>query len=363
MRGEDIQQHELFTYGSLEERIPADHPLRPVREMVDRILRNMDGRFDEIYEENGRRSIPPERLLRALLIQILYSVRSERMLMEQLEYNLLFRWFVGLSATDEVWHFTVFAKNRDRLLAGAVAEEFFTRVVELARQHEWMSNEHFTVDGTLIEAWAGQKSFQKKDDGSKDEPPSEGGSNPTVNFHKEKRSNATHESTTDKYAKLFKKTSGSEAKLCYLGHVVMENRNGLVVDALLTPASGTAERDAALEMIGHKPEGKRVTLGADKAYDTRDFVKQLRENQVTPHVAQNDTNRSSAIDGRTTRHPGYEVSQRKRKRVEEVFGWLKTIGLQRKTRFRGPERVGWMFTFSVAAYNLVRMRNLQMQTA
>ena len=362
MRGDDIPQQELFSYGSLEERIPANHPLRPIRRMVDSVLARMNERFDEIYEEEGRKSIAPERLLRALLIQILYSVRSERMLMEQLEYNLLFRWFVGLSASDRVWHATVFSKNRDRLLEGVVAEEFFTNVVEQARKERWLSDEHFTVDGTMIEAWAGQKSFQKKK-GTKgtDTPPSEGGSNPTVNFHKEKRTNATHESTTDKFAKLFKKARGAEAKLCYLGHIVTENRNGLVVDARLTPASGTAEREAALAMLGNKAEGKRVTLGGDRGYDTRAFVEALREQNVTPHVAQNDTNRRSAIDERTTRHIGYEISQRTRKRVEEVFGWLKTVGLQRKTRFRGPERVGWMFTFAVAAYNLVRMRNLQMQ--
>lgn len=364
MRGEDIQQQELFTYGSLEERIPADHPLRPIRRMVDTVLQAMSARFDELYDAEGRRSIPPERLLRALLLQILYSVRSERMLMEQLEYNLLFRWFVGLSASDPVWHATVFSKNRDRLLEGAVAEEFFTEVVGQARSQGWLSDEHFTVDGTLIEAWAGQKSFQKKKgDSGNAAPPADGGSNPTVNFHKQKRSNETHESTTDKFAKLFKKSRGGEAKLCFLGHIVTENRNGLVVDARLTQASGTAERDAALEMMGNKPEGKRVTLGGDRGYDTQAFVEALREQKVTPHVAQNNTNRRSAIDGRTTRHVGYRMSQRARKRVEEVFGWLKTVGLQRKTRFRGLERVGWMFTFAVAAYNLVRMRNLQMEKA
>jgi transposase len=361
MRGEDIQQHDLFSYGSLEERVPSSHPLRPIRAMVDEALKALDGRFDEIYDADGRKSIPPERLLRALLLQMLYSVRSERMLMEQLEYNLLFRWFVGLSANEPVWRPTVFTKNRDRLLEGAVAEEFFTLVVHQAKQKRLLSDEHFPVDGTLVEAWAGQKSFQRK--GSDQGQPSQGpGGNPTVDYHGEKRSNATHKSLTDRWARLFKKTRGAEAKLCYLGHLVTENRNGLVVDTRLTLATGTAEREAAVAIAEQMAAGgRRATLGADRAYDTRDFVKKMRALQITPHVAQNTSNRSSAIDGRTTRHEGYAISQRKRKRVEEVFGWLKTVALQRKTRFRGPERVGWMFTFAAAAYNLVRMRNLMAQ--
>jgi transposase len=365
MRGEDVQQHELFSYGSLEERVPADHPLRPIRVMVDEALKLLDGRFDEIYGEDGRRSIPPERLLRALLVQLLYSVRSERMLMEQLEYNLLFRWFVGLSANEPVWHATVFSKNRDRLLEGAVAEEFFSIVLEQARKKRLLSDDHFTVDGTLIEAWAGQKSFQRKPDENDplNPPPRDGGNNPSINYRKEKRSNETHESWTDRLARLYKKTKGAEAKLGYLGHLMTENRNGLVVDVRLTQATGKAEREATMEMLGQKEPGKRITLGADRAYDTSEFVRQLRDLRVTPHVAQNNTNRRSAIDERTTRHTGYEVSQRKRKRVEEVFGWMKTIALQRKTRFRGPDRVGWMFTFAAAAYNLVRMRNLTLQSA
>lgn len=333
--------------------------------MVDEALKALDGRFNEIYGEDGRKSIPPERLLRALLLQMFYTIRSERMLMEQLEYNLLFRWFVGLSTNEPAWHPTVFTKNRDRLLEGAVAEEFFSVIVNQARQKRLLSDEHFTVDGTLVEAWAGQKSFQaKKQTTVPKEPPSAGaGSNPTVNFHKEKRSNQTYQSLTDPLARLYKKTRGAEAKLGYLGHVVTENRNGLVVDTRLTLASGTAERDAAIAMLEHKPAARRVTLGGDRGYDTRGFVEKLRELQISPHVAQNTTNRRSAIDGRTTRHEGYAVSQRKRKRVEEVFGWLKTVALQRKTRFRGPDRVGWMFTFAAAAYNLVRMRNLAAQAA
>jgi len=361
MRGDDFQQNELFSYGSLDERVPEKHPLRAIRTMVDEALREMSGRFDEIYPEDGRRSIPPERLLRALLLQMLYSVRSERMLMEQLEYNLLFRWFVGLSANEPVWHATVFTKNRDRLLEGAVSEQFFSLVVSQARNKRLLSDEHFTVDGTLVEAWAGQKSFQRKgsDNDPLNPPPPDRGSNPTINWHKEKRSNETHESLTDPMARLYKKTRGAEAKLGYLGHVLTENRNGLVVDVRLTQASGKAEREAAAAMISGKPKSRSVTLAGDRGYDTRSFVAAMRELNVTPHVAQNDSNRRSAIDGRTTRHTGYAVSQRKRKRVEEVFGWIKTVALQRKTRFRGLERVGWMFTLAASAYNLVRMRNLQ----
>jgi len=364
MRGKDQQQDELFSYGSLEERIPASHPLRPIRTMVDAALKGMGKRFDEIYGEDGRQSVPPERLLRALLLQMLYSIRSERMLMEQLEYNLLFRWFVGLSVSDPVWHPTVFSKNRERLLQGVVADEFFSLIVLQARSLKLLSDEHFTVDGTLIEAWAGQKSFQRKqNEGSGSKPPSDPGSNPTVNFHKEKRSNATHQSTTDPEARLCKKSRGAEARLAFMGHLTTENRNGLVVDTRTTQATGTAEREAAIEMLSHKPASDRATVGADRAYDTRSFVEQARDLHVTPHVAQNDTNRRSAIDPRTTRHAGYAISQRKRKRVEEVFGWIKTIALQRKTRFRGVARVGWMFTLAAAAYNLVRMRNLQTASA
>jgi transposase len=365
MRGEDLKQDELFSYGSLEERVPADHPLRPIRAMVDEALKQMSGRLDAIYGLEGRRSIPPERLLRALLLQMFYSVRSERLLMENLQYNLLYRWFVGLTASDPVWHPTVFTKKRDRLLDGVVAEEFFTQIVGQARGRGLLSDEHFTVDGTLIEAWAGHKSFQPKpgNEAALKPPPADPGSNPTINFRKEKRRNETHESTTDPQARLYKKSSGSEAKLAFMGHVITENRNGLVVDTRLTQATGKAEREAAIEMLSRKAASKPVTLAADKGYDTAEFVKQLRGINVTPHVAQNTTNRQSAIDGRTTRHEGYAVSQKKRKRVEEVFGWLKTVAQQRKTRFIGLDRIGWMFTFAAAAYNLVRMRNLETASA
>ena len=359
MRGDNEQQAGMFSYLSPEQRVPADHPLRAMRKMTDEVFKQLSPHFDKLYSRVGRPSIAPERLLRALLLQVLYSVRSERMLMEQLSYNMLFRWFVGLNMDDVVWDATTFSKNRDRLLTGEIAEEFFKAVLDVARAKELLSDEHFTVDGTMVEGWASLKSFQPLDGSgsdSNDKPDDPG--NPTVNFHGQKRSNKTHQSTTDADLKLFKKTKGSEAKLAYQGHVLMENRNGLVVNALLTQASGTAEREAALLMLQQRPQKKRVTVGGDKAYDTKDFVADLRACQVTPHVAQNNKRRKSAIDERTTRHPGYEVSQRKRKRVEEIFGWLKTVGLLRKTRHRGLELVGWIFKFATAAYNLVRIRNL-----
>jgi transposase len=305
----------------------------------------------------GSASIAPEKLLRALLLQLLYSIRSERLLMEQLEYNLLFRWFVGLNVDEPVWVATVFSKNRDRLLEGEIAAKFFAQVLDQARANNLLSDEHFSVDGTLIEAWASQKSFQRKDDHQA--PPPDDPGNPTVNFHGEKRSNDTHQSTTDPEARLARESSGHESKLAYCGNVLIENRNGLVVDTALVMASGMAERDAAVEMAERIEGDRRVTLGADKGYDTRGFVRQMRERNVTPHVSEN-TLRSggSALDRRTTRHAGYQASQRKRKRIEEVFGWLKTVGILRKTRHRGIFKVGWVFTFAAAAYNLVRMRNL-----
>ena len=359
MRGDHEMQGGMYSYLSAEQRVPADHPLRPIYKMTTEIFKQLSPRFDQLYSRVGRPSIAPERLLRALLLQVLYSVRSERMLMEQLQYNMLFRWFVGLNMDDEVWNATTFSKNRDRLLRGEIAEEFFAAVLALAREKELLSDEHFTVDGTMVEGWASLKSFRPKDESerSNDDKPDDPG-NPTVNFHGQKRSNNTHQSTTDEDLRLFKKTKGSEAKLAFQGHVLMENRNGLVVNATLTCASGTAEREAALAMLEQRPNKKRVTVAADKGYDTKDFVAALRASQVTPHVAQNNKGRRSAIDQRTTRHPGYRVSQRKRKRVEEIFGWLKTVGLLRKTRHRGVRLVGWIFKFATAAYNLVRIRNL-----
>ena len=357
MRGYDEQASHLFSYVSPEQRVPANHPVRAIRQITDRVLAKLSPIFSEMYSMIGRPSIPPEKLLRTLLLQVLYTVRSERLLMEQLEYNLLFRWFVGLTVDDAVWDATVFSKNRDRLLEADVAHEFFRAVRAEAEARDLTSDEHFTVDGTLLEAWAGLKSFKKKD--APAGPPPDDPGNPTVNVHGERRANETHGSTTDPEARLARKGTGKEAKLSYTGHVLMENRHGLAVDVAVLPATGTAEREAAIEMIGALPDDGRITLGADKNYDTQDFVAQLRDREVTPHVAQNDTNRRSAIDGRTTRHPGYAVSQRKRKRIEEIFGWLKTVGGFRKLRHRGQERVEWMFTFAVATYNLVRISNLE----
>ena len=351
MRGDDQQQDAMWSYISPERRVPQDHPLRPIREMVNVVLKDMSRSFARIYSCEGRPSIPPEHLLRALLLQVLYSVRSERMLMEQLDYNLLFRWFVGLNMDDRVWSPTTFSKNRERLIDAAIADKFFERVLVMAREAGFLSNEHFTVDGTLIEAWAGHKSFRPK--GSTDDPTDDSG-NPTVDFRGEKRTNDTHESTTDPEARLYRKSNGTESKLCFAGHVLMDNRHGLAVDGRLTEATSRSEREAGLEMAWDL--GRRhATLGADKAYDTRGFVDGLRELNITPHVA---AKKRSAVDGRTTRHPGYGTSQKKRKRVEEIFGWLKTIALLRKTRHRGKRRVGWMFRFALAAYNLIRMRNL-----
>jgi transposase len=357
MRGNDRQPDALFSYIRPEQRVPADHPLRPMRAMVDTVLHELSAEFARLYSRVGRPSIPPEKLLRALLIQVLYSIRSERQLIEQLDYNLLYRWFVGLSMDDPIWDVTVFTKNRERLLQGDIARAFFERVVVHAQARRLLSAEHFTVDGTLIEAWAGLKSFRRKDTPP---PPPDDPGNATVNFHGERRSNATHASTTDPEARLARKSKGHEAQLAYQGHVLMENRHGLAVDTCVTQATGTAEREAAVALAMNLPAG--ATLGADKGYDTGGFVAALREQQITPHVAQNRTNRRSAIDGRTTRHPGYTISQQKRKRVEEIFGWAKTVGLFRQTRHRGVRRVGWMFTFALAVYNLVRIRNLTWTT-
>ena len=357
MRGDDIHQDAMFSYLSPEARVPQDHPLRPLRQMVNQALGELSRDFQAMYSREGRPSIPPEKLLRALLLQVFYTIRSERLLMEQLDYNLLFRWFVGLSMDDKVWNHSVFSKNRERFLRSDLAAAFFRRILEQAAAAGLLSDEHFTVDGTLIEAWASLKSFRPQDS-----PPPAGGAgrNPEVDFHGEKRLNQTHASTTDPEARLFKKGKGKEAKLCFMGHVLMDNRHGLIITPRLTAATGTAERDTAADLVGDLPGRHRITVGGDKAYDTREFVHALRALSAVPHVAQNRSGRASAIDGRTTRHPGYAVSQRLRKRVEEIFGWMKTVGNLRKTRHRGKERVGWMFTLTAAAYNLVRMRNLMM---
>jgi len=348
----------MFSYLSAEERVPKDHPLRAIRAMVDAALRNMGAQFEAIYAKVGRPSIAPEKLLRALLLQVLYTVRSERMLMEQLNYNLLFRWFVGMNLDDAVWDVTVFTKNRARLLAAGIAKSLFAEVLGQAGSLNLLSSEHFTVDGTLIEAWASHKSFKRKD-GSDQATPDDPG-NPTVDFHGEQRTNATHQSTTDPEARLARKGAGKEAKLSYAGHVLMENRNGIAVNGCVTLADGRAEPEAALAMVEEIPGEQRITLGGDKGYDRKEFVQELRDHQVTPHIARKQT---SIIDERTTRHPGYAISQQKRKRIEEIFGWLKTVGGLRKTRHRGLARVGWMFTFALAAYNLLRMRNLVVAAA
>jgi transposase len=360
MRGIENKQDKLFSYVSQENRIPQNHPMRELRKLIDPILEKMSPQFEKMYADTGRPSIPPEYLLRASLVQIFYTIRSERLLMEQLDYNLLFRWFVGLSMDDAVWDHSVFSKNRDRLLEADIAEQFLRHVVALAREQHLLSDEHFTVDGTLIEAWAGQKSFVKKGS-TPSRPTDDDPGNPTVDFHGEKRTNDTHQSTTDPEARLYKKAKGQESKLSYLGHVVMDNRHGLVVRSSYTQATGTAERSAGKRMMKKVKQRRkgRVTLGGDKNYDTAEFVQDMRDLNITPHVAQNTKRRGgSAVDERTTRHPGYDISQRKRKLVEEIFGWLKTIGLMRKTRHKGVERGGWMFTFTNAIYNLVRMKNI-----
>jgi transposase len=347
----------MFSYLSPEQRVPADHPLRRIRPMVDLALKALSPTLDEMYSAFGRPSIAPEKLLKALLLQVLYTIRSERLLMEQLGYNLLFRWFVGLNMDESVWVPTVYSKNRDRLLEVDIAEKFFVQVLEQARAADLLSDEHFSVDGTLIEAWASQKSFQRKDGG--DQKPKDDPGNPTVDFHGEKRSNETHESKTDPEARLARKSGGHEAKMSYCGNVLIENRHGLVVDTELLQCNGTAERDAALLMAERLEGAQRVTIAADKGYDTKDLVQEMRRMNITPHVAQNHKrNGGSAIDRRTTRHAGYQISQQRRKRIEEVFGWMKTVGMLRKTRHRGVFKVGWVFTFAAAAYNLVRMRNL-----
>ena len=357
MRGDDQQQNHIFSYLSPEMRVRKDHPLRAIRAMVDEVLSQLSRRFDTMYARVGRPSIAPEKLLRAQLLQMLYSIRSERLLMEELDYNRLFRWFVGLNADDDVWDPTVFTKNRDRLLEADVAKEFLAQVVEQARTKGLTSDEHFTVDGTLLEAWAGAKSFQAKD--KKPLHPPDDPGNPTVNFRGERRSNATHASKTDPQALLARKGEGKESKLSYTGNLLVENRNGLIVDAEVFQSNGAAERDAALIMLEQIPGTKPVTVGGDKGFDTRGFVQECRNLRVTPHVAQNHARPGgSAIDGRTTRHAGYARSQRKRKRIEECFGWLKTIALMRKVRHRGVCKVHWIFALACAAYNLVRLRNL-----
>ncbi len=359
MRSKDIQNTSMWTTVSTEELVPADHPLRSMRAIVNDALSALSPRFSRIYSRLGRPSIAPEKLLRAMLLQVFYSIRSERMLIEQLRYNMLFRWFVGLSIDDPVWDATTFTKNRERFLDGDIAKEFFDAVLDQARVAGYISDEHFTVDGTLVEAWASHKSFRPIDD---DEPPAGRGSNPTVDFSGTKRSNITHRSTTDPDARLCRKSFSTTSQMAYSGNVLMENRHGLAIESRVLIASGTAERDAALHMVD--AVGLRAgTLGADKGYDAQWFIDGLRERGITPHVAQNNGHRRSSIDGRTTRHPGYAISQRKRKRIEETFGWVKVSGGVRKVKVRGLARVDAVFRLAMAAFNVVRIVNLNQAPA
>lgn len=361
MRGRDDRNEGLFSYVRLEERVPSDHPLRAIRRLADEALAGLNDRLEALYSGMGRPSIPPEMLLRATLLQAFFSVRSERQLMEQIDYNLLFRWFVGLPMDAAVWHPTVFTHNRDRLMAADVARDFLAALMGLKAVKGLLSCDHFSVDGTLIEAWASMKSFRPKDGSG--EPPGPG-RNGERSFHKEKRSNETHASTTDPDAKLYRKADGRESRLCFMGHVLMENRNGLAVDAVLTKATGTAEREAAIAMLDRRSRKHRITLGADKAYDVTNFIGDLRARKVTPHIAVNGAvsrlgkARKTAMDGRTLRHAGYEISQRIRKRIEEVFGWVKKPGGLAKAKVRGSPKVEAVFTFAVIAYNLIRIPKL-----
>jgi len=361
MRGEDRESGALFSYVSLEARVPADHPLRAIRSIVDEALAELSAAFETLYSRLGRPSIPPERLLRALLLQAFYGIRSERQLMEQLDYNLLFRWFVGLPMDAPVWDATVYSKNRDRLVDGEIAARLLQAVLRTERVRGLLSDDHFSVDGTLIDAWASMKSFRPRDGGGDDPPP---GRNAARDFRGQKRSNETHASTTDPDARLYRKGNGQSSRLCFMGHLLMENRNALIVDAAFTHATGTAEREAALAMLDRRKRRRRITLGADKAYDVSAFAEALRSRKVTPHIAvdghltKTGKRRKTRIDGRTTRHAGYAVSQRIRKRIEESFGWIKAPAGLAKTRHRGLARAGWMFTLTAAACNLVRLPKL-----
>ena len=364
LRGSDERTGSLFSYVGVEGRLRPDHPLRTIRVLTDETLAAMERELAALYSGIGRPSIAPQMLLRAMLLQAFYSVRSERQLMERMEFDLLFRWFVGLGADEPVWDASTFSKNRDRLLEGDVAARFLATLMARPRVKRLLSSDHFSVDGTMIQAWASMKSVKPidVDRGPDDEPPPSSGRNAEADFHGETRTNATHASTTDPEAKLYRKGAGMEAKLAFLGHALMENRCGLVVDACLTQANGHAERLAALAMIEKRADRPRaLTLGADKGYDTSDFVNELRSMKVRPHVTRRL--RGSAIDRRTTRHPGYRASQRIRKRIEEAFGWMKTIGGMRRPMRRGADRIGWSFTFAAAAYNLVRLPKLLAEPA
>lgn len=356
MRGDDAKTEAMFYYLSPESMIPEDHPIRPIRRMVDIALADLSPEFDKMYSRIGRPSIPPEKLLKGLLLQTLFSIRSVRQLMDQVKYNILFKWFLGLAIDDKVWDHSTFSQNQDRLIDTDIARKFMERIQAQAEKAGLLSKEHFSVDGTLIEAWASLKSFRQK---SEKTPPSKGTRNDSADFRGTKLKNDTHESKTDPDCRIYKKSTGSAAKLCYMGHLLMENRNGLIVVPSVTHANGTAEREAAKEMVAQVAGERRVTLGTDKSYDTRDFILSMRSMNVTPHVTANTTHLGgSAIDGRTTRHSGYAASLKFRKRIEEAFGWMKTIGNLRKIKYRGISKVSWHFMLTAAAYNLIRMRNL-----
>ena len=360
MRGEVPKQASMLFLKSPEQLVPADHPVRAIKRLADGALARLSPTFDRMYSGVGRPSVPPERLLKSLLLIALYSVRSERQFCEQVNYNLLFRWFLDMDMTEPAFDASTFSQNRERLLEHDVAAEFLREIVAEAQDAHLMSRDHFTVDGSMIEAWASLKSFKRKDGSDDDQSPPDDPGNPTVNFHGEKRSNETHASKTDPEAKLARKGNNREAKLSFMAHALMENRNGLIVDFRVSEANGRAEREQALRMIGETlPGERRITLGADKGYDTRDFVRECREMKVTPHVAKNEyARRRSAIDDRTAKRPGYAVSQRLRKRVEEIFGWMKTVGGLRKTRFRGVRRTQLFGHILAASYNLLRMSRL-----
>jgi len=361
MRGQDQTSGNLFSYIDLEERVPAQHPLRIIREIVNDVLASLSSDFEAMYARMGRPSIPPEQLLRSLLLQAFYTIRSERQLVEQLDFNTLFRWFVGLGMDERVWDPSSFCKNRDRLLAADVSAKLLNGVVEHKKVRRLLSRDHFSVDGTLIESWASMKSFRPKDGG---DDTGSGGRNTARDFHGQKRRNDTHESTTDPQARLYRKGNGKESKLCFMGHALMENRNGLAIGVMVTQATGTAEREAALELVERRTKKSRITLGADKAYDVTDFVEKLRKQKVTPHMAIQDhltktgKRRKTKVDGRTTRHPGYQTSQRLRKRIEEIFGWVKVQAGQAKTKFIGRQRVEASFTLAITASNLMRLPKL-----
>jgi len=363
VRSSDTKQQVFFSFKSIEDRIPADHPIRPLKKLVDEALENLSSDFDRIYAKTGRQSIPPEQLFRALLLQIFFSIRSERQLVEQLEYNMMYKWFVGLNLDDDVWDHSSFTKNRNRLLEGEIAQRFFEEVLATAKKKGLVSQEHFTVDGTLIEAWASHKSFKPKDQGSDDDDPPRssggGGKNPDVDYQGQKRKNDTHESKTDPDARLYRKSRRTGAQMSYLGHALMENRNGLVVNVKVTHADGKAEERAAASMAATIKGKHRATLGGDKGYDSDGLLRELRDMGITPHIAKNDhERRTSSIDQRTLRHDGYQVSQKKRKLVEQIFGWAKTVGCLRKVKHKGIELVGSIAAMNLAAYNLVRIRNL-----